>query len=139
MEKLTKIIPSILVIDDEASNALLLDRILSKLGCKVITVNSGWDGIEKCKETQFAVILLDILMPEINGYETLVRIKSSTINKETPVFFMTGMETDQELLIKAYKAGAVDFIQKPMNLNILQRKTRYFLDYFVQNEELKLH
>ncbi len=138
MEKLTKIIPSILVIDDEASNALLLDRILSKLGCKVITVNSGWDGIEKCKETQFAVILLDILMPEINGYETLVRIKSSTINKETPVFFMTGMETDQELLIKAYKAGAVDFIQKPMNLNILQRKTRYFLDYFVQNEELKL-
>lgn len=129
---------TILIVDDEPSNCLLLERVLGKLNCDIVVANNGWKAIEQTKERQFALILLDILMPEINGYETLVRIKSSSLNKDTPVFFMTGMETDQELLIKAYKAGAVDFIQKPMNLNILQRKTKYFLDYFNQNQELEL-
>ncbi len=129
--------PQILIVDDEPSNILLLKRVLGRLDCQVVAVNNGWQAIEEAKKSTFALILLDILMPEINGYETLVRIKGSTKNKDTPVFFMTGMETDQELLVNAYKAGAVDFIQKPINLNILQRKTKYFLNYFLQNEQLR--
>jgi signal transduction histidine kinase len=130
--------PTILIVDDEPSNCLILERVLGKLECDVIVTSNGWDAISLAKEKCFALILLDIMMPGINGYETLVRIKSGTINKDTPVFFMTGMETDQELLVKAYNAGAVDFIQKPMNLNILQRKTKYFLEFYNQKEELRL-
>lgn len=131
-------LPTILIVDDEPSNCLLLERILGKLKCDIIVASNGWDALSLTKEKCFALILLDIMMPGINGYETLVRIKSGAMNKETPVFFMTGMETDQDLLVKAYNAGAVDFIQKPMNLNILQRKTKYFLEFYNQKEELRL-
>lgn len=135
MQSLNK--PNVLIVDDEKSNTFLLSRILGKLECEVVTAGNGWEALEVANKQDFALILLDILMPELNGYETLVRIKSSTINKETPVFLMTEMETDQDLLIKAYNAGAVDFIPKPINLKVLQRKTKYFLDFYNQKQALK--
>lgn len=129
--------PLVLIVDDEKSNTFLLSRILGKLDCDIRTASHGWEALEYATKEVFALILLDILMPELNGYETLIRIKSSTINWGTPVFLMTEMETDQTLLLKAYNAGAVDFIQKPVNLKVLQRKTKYFLDFFNQKEELR--
>lgn len=130
--------PRVLVVDDEQAALILMKKVIQKLDCEVVVATNGWDAITLAKENLFALIILDVLMPDINGYETLVRIKSSTINKETPVFFMTGMDTDQDILLKAYNTGAIDFIQKPTNLNILQRKVGYFLDYFNQKEELRL-
>lgn len=130
--------PHILIVDDEKSNTFLLSKILGKLDCQIVTASDGWEALEKVNEYDFALIVLDIFMPRLNGYETLVRIKTSAKNKETPVFLMTEMETDQELLVKAYNAGAVDFINKPVNLRILQRKAKYFLEFFRQKEDLKI-
>ena len=130
--------PLILVVDDEKSNSFLLSKTLSKLDCEIHTASTGWEALELTSKKLYALVILDILMPGINGYETLVRIKSSKKNKETPVFLMTEMETDQSLLLKAYNAGAVDFIVKPVNLKILQRKGEYFLEFFQQKQALRL-
>lgn len=131
------IAPTILVVDDEPANILILRRVFEELPCQVEAVNNGWQAIELCQKKEYALICLDILMPEINGLDTLIRIRSKVTNKETPVFFMTGMDMDPELLMRAYNAGAVDFIQKPFNLNILTRKSRFFINFFAQKEELK--
>ena len=128
--------PLILVVDDEKSNSFLLSKTLRKLDCEIHTASTGWEALELTSKKLYALVILDILMPGINGYETLVRIKSSKKNKETPVFLMTEMETDQSLLLKAYNAGAVDFIVKPVNLKILQRKGEYFLEFFQQKQHL---
>ena len=133
-----EITPKVLIIDDEPSNCLVLKKVLSNLDCDITAVNRGWAGIELCEKSSYALILLDILMPELNGYETLVRIKNTEFNRNTPVFFMTGMETDQELIIKSYKAGAIDFIQKPVNLSVLSRKVHFFVDSYKRKEELRL-
>lgn len=135
--KNNKKMPYILVIDSESSNTFLLFKTLSQLEVEIITVSDAWEALEYANKLEFALILLDILMPKLNGYEILVRIKSSSINKSTPIFLMTEMETDQDLLVKAYNAGAVDFISRPVNLKILQRKAKYFLDFYKQNQDLK--
>ena len=130
-------LPKVLIIDDEPANCLVLEKVLGNLDCEISTVNRGWAGIELCEKESFALILLDILMPELNGYETLVRLKNTELNKNTPVFFMTGMETDQQLIVKSYKAGAIDFIQKPVNLSVLSRKVHFFVESYKRKEELR--
>lgn len=134
----SKSAPRILVVDDEPGNALLLRRTLEKLKCEVEVCEDGWAAIEKAKEHVFALILLDIMMPGLNGFDTIVRIKSLTLNKETPVFFITGLEAAQDSLLKAYNIGAIDFITKPINLNILKRKVKYFIEFYNQKEDLRV-
>jgi signal transduction histidine kinase len=131
-------IPKVLVVDDEPGNALLLRRTLEKLDCEVEVCEDGWGAIDQSNKSVFALILLDIMMPGLSGYETIVRIKSVTLNKDTPVFFITGIEANQDVLLRAYNIGAVDFITKPINLNILKRKVSYFLDFYNQKEELRI-
>jgi signal transduction histidine kinase len=137
-QDIMKATPRVLVVDDEPGNALLLRRTIEKLDCEVEVCDNGWEAIEKSKQCVFALILLDIIMPDLNGYDTIVRIKSLTLNKETPIFFITGGDSDQESLLRAYNTGAVDFITKPINLNILKRKVNYFLDFYNQKEELRI-
>ena len=134
--KKDKVRPRILVVDDEPGNALLLQRTLEKLDCEVDVSENGWSAVENSKKHVYALIVLDIIMPDLDGYETIVRIKSLTLNKETPIFFITGLDSDQDTLLKAYNIGAVDFITKPINLNILKRKVKYFVDFYKQKEEL---
>ena len=129
-------IPKILIVDDVATNVFLLKNVYKKMDVEVFTAMNGYEAIEHSKQNRFALILLDILMPGISGYDALVEIKKTKQNKDTPVFIVTGLESDEKILLDAYKAGAVDFIEKPINLNVLQRKSKYFIDFFIQKQKL---
>lgn len=129
--------PKILIVEDDPSNARLIQRCLEDDNRFIEIASSGWEGIEKCRESVYALIIMDIIMPEINGFETLLRIKSLTSNRETPVFFITGMETTSKQLVEAYKVGAIDFIKKPINLKVLKRKAKFFVDFYIQNQKVQ--
>jgi len=130
-------IPRILIVDDEVTNQLILKNGLSKLNCNIDIAENGMDALALCEENTYALILLDLMMPFFNGFETLIRIKVKSRNVNTPVFMITGVDATPSILLKAYKAGALDFINKPININILRRKAKFFIEFYQSRQKLK--
>ena len=108
---------NILVVDDEADILLVLAEFLNKEGFHVLTANSGARAIEKLKEFQVDLILLDIAMPEMNGIETLKQMKTS--GACPPVIMITAYK-DAEKVVEAFRSGAYDCIFKPFDLKYLR-------------------
>jgi response regulator RpfG family c-di-GMP phosphodiesterase len=107
----------ILAIDDKMDNLITLSALLKNLmpGCSVITTQSGLEGIEKAKKEQPDVILLDIKMPDMDGFETCCRLMSDERTKRIPVIMITAIKTDSESRIKGLEAGANTFLSKPID------------------------
>ncbi|AEF84446.1 response regulator receiver modulated diguanylate cyclase [Treponema primitia ZAS-2] len=112
----------LLIIDDETSNLMVLNQILSS-EYTVLTAKSGKEGLERAAADRPDLILLDVLMPDISGFETLVALKQSSETMQIPVIFITGLsdEADEE---KGFRLGAVDYITKPFKNAIVQARVR---------------
>ncbi len=121
-------VPKILIIDDISENLITLQMNLKSLNVGIITAQSGKEALIQIKQHDFAVMIVDIQMPEMNGFQTAERIRQGRRNRHTPIIFLTAVFHDQNSVYQGYRSGAVDYITKPFNREILLSKVKVFLD-----------
>lgn len=126
----------ILIVDDKQQNLFALKAVLNDVSATVFEADNGNDALLLTLEHDFAVAIVDIQMPEMNGYELVELWRGNPKTRRLPVIFVSAIHEDQYYHIKAYEAGAVDFLSKPFDPNILLSKVRIFLDMYEQREEL---
>ena len=117
----------ILLVDDRAENLLALEAILEPLGQRLVRAQSGQDALRQLLERDFAVILLDVQMPGMNGFETAQMIKSRERTKFIPIIFLTAISKEEEYVFQGYSVGAVDYMFKPFQPAILRSKVQVFV------------
>ncbi len=129
--------PKILVVDDTPANLLVMRKLLAKAEVELVEATSGAEALSACIDQEFALILLDVNMPEMDGFETAELIAEEDNNRLAPIIFVTAAYNDDINRLKGYHAGAVDYIAKPINDHILRSKVRIFLDLWAARQELK--
>ncbi len=138
-----KYIPNILIVDDQESNLLYLEIILRDLDAKVIKAMSGKEALSKIKGYELALAVLDLQMPEIDGFELAQLIKKQKKNHLVPIILLTAHYSEQKYILKGYESGAIDFLTKPIEKSILLNKIKIFLEldrqkHQILNDKLKL-
>lgn len=128
----------ILMVDDRPANLLALETILEDLGQELVKATSGKEALRHLLSNDFAVILLDVKMPEMDGFETAALIRERERSRHTPILFVTAHK-DDEHLFRGYYAGAVDFLYKPINPEVLRSKVSVFVELSRKNEQLRQH
>ena len=127
----------ILIVDDTNANLIFLRRILEEHSYKVAAVNTGKAALKKVKTQQFDLILLDFMMPDMNGLQVCRNIKKDPLVADTPIIFITAHRSE-EILIEAFKAGAVDFITKPYNTPELIARVKTHLSLVDSRKQLDI-
>ena len=128
---------NILLVDDRPENLLSLEAILGSLGENLVRAHSGEEALRCLLERDFAVILLDVQMPGMNGFETANLIRNRPRSRYTPIIFLTAFSTSEEFVFKGYSSGAVDYLLKPFDPVILALKVSVFVDLFKKNEIIR--
>lgn len=128
--------PLVLAVDDVKANLVALCALLEELDCDVVLAASGDDALRQLLRRKFAVVLLDVQMPNMDGYEVARHMRSNPTTSAVPIIFLTAGQGDDEAALRAYGTGAVDFLLKPLNARILRSKVRVFLDLWRKREEL---
>ncbi len=128
--------PKILIVDDLIENLISLEAILEDFDIDLIRAFSGEDALRLSLKEEFALAILDVQMPGMNGYETLEMMRQRKKTKFLPVIFVSGIHQSDLHIIKGIETGAVDFIPKPIIPDILKGKVRVFLDLFLQRKKL---
>jgi len=126
----------ILLVDDRPENLLALEAILEPLGQRLVRAQSGEDALRCLLEREFAVILLDVQMPGMNGFETAELIKARERTRFTPIIFLTAISKEEEYVFRGYSVGAVDYMFKPFQPAILQSKVQVFVDLYLQQKRI---
>jgi len=119
---------NILLVDDDPSNLEALRAILECLNQNLITANSGTEALRCVLAQDFAVILLDVQMPDMSGIEAASMIRERERSKTTPIIFLTGVVKTAEMMFKGYSTGAVDYLMKPVVSGVLRTKVEVFVD-----------
>jgi signal transduction histidine kinase len=119
---------NILVVDDEPRNLKAMEALLAATGCRVETALSGAEALRRILRTDFALILLDVRMPEMDGFETAGLIRKLQRSRHTPIVFLTAAGEHADWVLRGYGAGAVDYIVKPVDPEVLKSKVGIFLD-----------
>ncbi len=127
----------ILLVDDLEPNLYLLKKYLESLSVKIDSCMYPLQVENLVTKHFYSLIILDIQMPDLNGFDLAAIIRKTELNKHTPIIFVTGVFSDNESIVKAYKSGAVDFIMKPVNKTVLISKVKIFLELFNQKKELQ--
>jgi two-component system, sensor histidine kinase and response regulator len=128
---------NILMVDDEPANLEALEAILEPLGQKLYRASSGTEALRCVLDRDYAVILLDVQMPDISGIETAALIRERERSRTTPIIFLTGVVKTSEMIFKGYSAGAVDYLMKPVVSGILRAKVEVFVDLAVSRLKLQ--
>jgi signal transduction histidine kinase len=127
----------ILVVDDRADNLLSIESILERESYIIVKANSGRAALKiLLKEFDFSLILMDVQMPDMNGFETAAFIYQREKLKDIPIIFITAHSHEEEVIFKGYKAGAVDFIYKPINPELLRIKVGLFVELYRKTQSL---
>ena len=127
----------ILLVDDHAPNLVALDAILDPLGQHLVHAHSGEEALRQLLESDFALILMDVQMPGMDGIETAKLIKQRQRNRHIPIIFLTAIHKDPAYIFRGYKEGAVDYLLKPFDPEILRAKVSVFVDLWRKNELLR--
>jgi serine phosphatase RsbU (regulator of sigma subunit) len=127
----------ILLVDDQPANLLALEAVLEGLGQNLVKVNSGTEALRYLLDHDVALILMDIKMPGMDGYEAASLIQDRERSRHTPIIFLTGYERTDAQMFKGYSVGAVDFLTKPFVPEVLRSKVAVFVDLFRKREEVK--
>jgi hypothetical protein len=117
----------LLLVDDDRDNLLALHAVLEPLDQELLLADSGTSALRLCLDHDFAAILLDVRMPEVDGFETAALIRARKRSKRTPILFLTGYRSDEQLF-RGYDLGAVDFLFKPIVPEVLQSKVSVFVE-----------
>ncbi|WP_327242322.1 response regulator [Streptomyces sp. NBC_01320] len=127
---------SILIVDDMEENLVALEAVLGSLDQQLVRAHSGEEALKAMLRQEFAVVLLDVLMPGMDGFETAANIKRLDQTKDVPIILLTGAETDTDYLYRGYAIGAADFLTKPFDPWLLRTKVNVFLDLYRKNRQL---
>jgi signal transduction histidine kinase len=127
----------ILLVDDQPSRLLTYEAILSSLGHRLVKANSGVEALQRLMEGRFAVILLDVSMPDMNGFETAQMIHQHPRFESTPIIFVTGVHTSELDRLRGYEVGAVDYVYVPVVPEILRGKVAVLVELHCQRLELR--
>jgi PAS domain S-box-containing protein len=130
---------SILIVDDHPSNLLALEAILEPLGQRIVRASSGQEALRYLLREDFAVILLDVQMPGVDGYETARLVRQRQRSRYTPIIFLTAHSREEADLIHGYEHGASDYVVKPFNPDVLRWKVEAFVALFLQQQRLQRH
>lgn len=131
--------PKILLVDDREDNLMSIEAILGTDGYQFVKANSGRQALKiLLSEFDFALILMDVKMPNLNGFETAELIYEREKLKHIPIIFITANNFGEENIFKGYKSGAVDYIYKPINPDLLRAKVSVFIDLYKKNHKLLL-
>ena len=128
---------NILLVDDRPSNLLALEAILEELNQNLVKARSGEEALSCLLREDFALILLDVTMPGMDGFETASLIRARPRSEHVPIIFVTGINTDQSDMTKGYSLGAVDYISTPLVPEILRAKVAVFIELHRQRRELR--
>lgn len=125
---------NILIVDDRNDNLLVLESLLDKMNCNVMKATSGNEALSLMLENDFALVLLDVQMPEMDGFETAELMRCNSRTRYIPIIFVTAISKEQKCIFKGYEVGAVDYLFKPIEPIILQSKVKVFLDLYNQKK-----
>ncbi|HEX5073490.1 MAG TPA: ATP-binding protein [Gemmatimonadaceae bacterium] len=128
---------NILLVDDRAENLLALEAILEPLAERTVRAHSGDEALKCLLTDDFAVILLDVQMPGLNGFETAELIKSRERTRYIPIIFLTAISKDEAYVFRGYSVGAVDYMSKPFQPDVLRSKVAVFVDLYRKQRQLK--
>jgi PAS domain S-box-containing protein len=128
---------NILLVDDRPENLLALEAILAPLEQTLLYAHSGEDALRQLLRHDIAVILLDVQMPDLDGFETARLIKQRERTSHVPIIFVTAISKDEEQVFRGYSAGAVDYVFKPFNPDVLRSKVSVFIELHEKNEQLR--
>jgi CheY-like chemotaxis protein len=125
----------ILLVDDRIENLVALDAILSSLNQILVPVTSGEQALQALLTDEYAVILLDIVMPGMDGFETAAQIKRNARTRDVPIIFLTAGIGEPEQAFRGYEAGAVDYLAKPFDPWVLKSKVSVFVDLYLKGSK----
>jgi PAS domain S-box-containing protein len=128
---------SILMVDDHPSNLLALEAILEPLGQDLVKANSGEEALKYLLQREFAVILMDVQMPGMDGFQAAALIKQRERTRTIPIIFLTALSRDAAHIFKGYAHGAVDYLLKPFDPEILRSKVSVFVDLFLKEQQIQ--
>ena len=127
---------SILIVDDDRRNLMALQELLQGLGQNLVLAHSGEEALRCVLKQEFAVILLDVRMPGVDGFETARLIRERQRSRHTPVIFVTAAPEDVASMFRGYEVGAVDYIVKPLIPEVLKSKVAVFIELYAKNAAL---
>lgn len=126
----------VLVVDDDEHNLIAITSVLEEVA-EVVVANSGEEALRQLLRTEFAVILLDVFMPGMDGYETAQIIRSREQTKRVPIVFLSAVNKESQHLLRGYSMGAVDYVFKPVEPTVLRSKVAVFVDLFAMRKEIQ--
>jgi len=129
--------PKMLIVDDLKANLVALKRLLARENVEVLTAASGNEALALSLDHDFALILLDVQMPDIDGYEVAELLRGEEGTRDVPIIFVTAAAKDEHQRLRGYGAGAVDYIEKPIDDVVLLSKVRVFIDLHRSHHELR--
>jgi PAS domain S-box-containing protein len=128
---------SLLLVDDRPENLVALKAVLDLPEYRLVTASSGPEALEKVAHDDFALILLDVAMPGMSGFDVADRLKADPRTRTIPILFLTAVATGFEEVYRAYKMGAVDYLIKPLNVGAVRSKVAVFADLYRQRREIE--
>jgi len=129
-------VPKVLLVDDRRENLVAVAALLQGLPLEPVAVTSGEEALKKLLVDDFAVIMLDAQMPDMDGFETASHIKARERTRHIPIIFLTAADRDAQLALRGYAAGAVDYLTKPFDPWVLRAKVSVFVELWQKNREL---
>ena len=126
----------ILMVDDRPENLLALEAILHGLGHELVKAGSGEEALKRLLVEDFALILLDVQMPGMDGFETAAHIKQRERTRDVPILFLTAIDGEAHQAFRGYTAGAVDYLSKPFDPWVLRAKVSVFVELHERRREL---
>jgi two-component system, sensor histidine kinase and response regulator len=129
--------PAVLVVDDRPDNLVALDAVLEGLPCRIVHAESGPAALKALLHEEFALVLMDVQMPGLDGYETARHIKMRERTRLVPIIFLSAIDTDAHHYLRGYDSGAVDFIPKPVLPEVVRSKVAVFLEMYQQARHIR--
>src|SRR5690606_30551368 len=137
MMKVSAAKPNVLLVDDKKENLFALETLLEELDLNILKTTSGYDALKIALNEEIATILLDVQMPEIDGYEVAKMLKENSRTRSIPVIFVTAINQEPEHVVLGYESGAVDYLFKPLNAAVTRAKVNAFIQLYRQKKELE--
>jgi signal transduction histidine kinase/DNA-binding response OmpR family regulator len=128
---------NVLLVDDKAENLLALESVLAELGQNLVQATSAREALRHLLLEDFALILLDVQMPGLSGFELAELIRERERTQHTPIIFISAESVQEQYIFKGYSLGAVDYLTKPVDPEILKSKVRFFSKLFLQREQIR--
>jgi diguanylate cyclase (GGDEF)-like protein/PAS domain S-box-containing protein len=129
--------PAILVVDDQSSNLIAMEAVFDGEPVELVKASSGQEALKLLLQRDFALILLDVQMPVLDGFEVAEIMRSNSRTEATPIIFLTALSKEQRYIFRGYETGAVDYLFKPIEPEILRSKVRVFLELDRKNRSLR--